>query len=120
VPHRMQNRASVVQFTGPNCVAFCCASWLGEVVVFDYRSSTRLQSIRLPEGLCSLAAAPEQHRMLAGGEHGTVYLINMDTCDFTELRGQAGPVQAAAFLQAGRGMLSACGSTVMRWRSEIL
>jgi WD40 repeat protein len=107
----------MLQFTSPNCLAFSCASKLGEILIFEYRSSTQVQSIRLPQGLCSLVTAPQHHRLLAGGERGTVYLINMDTCDWTELHGHAGAVQCAAFLQQDLGMLTASGSTVMRWKS---
>jgi hypothetical protein len=113
----LQDQGAVLQFTSPNCVAFSCASMLGEILIFEYRSSTRVQSIRLPQGLCSLVAAPHLHRLLAGGEHGTVYLINMDTCDWTELHGHASSVQCAGFLQQDLGMLTASGSTVMRWKS---
>lgn len=112
--------AAVVAFAGPHLVAFSSEGLQGEIIVFDFRTSTHVRSIRLPEVVRSLGSASGQQTLGVGGDRGAVFAADAATGDVTQVGRHScgGPVQCASPLQgAPLALVTASGSTMLHWGS---
>ena len=113
----MQEGAASIAFmpSNPACVAFSCPRLHGRVIVYDFRVASAVQTIDLPQPVCSLAASPDASLLAIGGSGATVFLVDADAVAWRELRGHVQPVRAVAFANNGSSVVSAAGATLMQW-----
>jgi WD40 repeat protein len=119
-PTIVQDDAASITFLPErqSCVAFSCTRLCGQVLVFDFRTSTVLHTIDLPQVVCSLCASPVGGLLAAGGKGATVFLLDAHATSWRELSGHLHAVQSIAFTSDGAGVLSAGRSTVLQWNVE--
>lgn len=115
----MQETPAALAFVPQSRVAFTCGELCGQILLFDYHTSTVSATIELPQVLCSLSAAPEGNTLAAGGADGSLFLANAASCAWREMQGHASAVRATMVACGGDTVLSAGGGTVMRWNAQL-
>ena len=98
-------------------LAYSSPLLLGKVVVFDYRLNTVVRSIGLTQMVVSISASPDGTTMALGGVQGSVFLTDVETGRWTELKGHyASSVSASHFTTDGLGLVSSVEGTMIAWR----
>jgi WD40 repeat protein len=98
-----------------SCVAFTCAPLCGQLVIFDYHTSSPVHHINLPQTIQCLAASPVSGLFAAGGADASLFLADCRTGSWRELAGHSHAVQSVAFASTSDCVVSSGGATMMRW-----
>lgn len=87
------------------------------MVVFDYRLNTVVRSIGLTQMVVSISASPNGKSVALGGIHGSVFLSDIETGRWTELKGHySSSVNASHFTTDGLGLVTSVEGTMVAWR----
>lgn len=98
-------------------LAYSSPLLLGKVVIFDYRLNAVVRSIGLTQMVMSISASPDGKALALGGIHGSVFLSDIETGRWSELKGHySSSVQASQFTTDGLGLVSSVEGTLIAWR----
>jgi hypothetical protein len=98
-------------------LAYSSPLLLGKVVIFDYRLNAVVRSIGLTQMIVSISASPDGRTMGLGGIHGSVFLSDVETGRWTELKGHyASSVSASQFTTDGLGLVTSVEGTMIAWQ----
>ena len=116
---RSKDVPAVIRFipASTRTLAYSSPLLLGKVVIFDYRLNTVVRSIGLTQMVVSISASPDGKSMALGGIHGSVFLSDVETGRWTELKGQySSSVNASQFTTDGLGLVTSVEGTMVAWR----
>lgn len=114
---RLQDAAACIAFlpTQPTCVAFSCTRLAGQLLTYDFRTASVIQTVDLPQAVYSLAACPTRPLLAAGGAEATLFLVDSGATAWCGLQGHAHGVQSVAFTSDGGSLVSASRATMLQW-----
>ena len=100
-------------------VAYSSPLLLGKVLLFDYRSSCVVRSVHLTQMVASMHLARDGSSMAFGGMAGSVFLVDVDTGRWDEMKAHmvGARVQAVQFAADSSRLVTASGSVMMSWHT---
>ena len=113
----VQRGKAVARFlpAAPTNIVYSCDSMQGRIVFFDYRTSTVMRSFELSQSVCSLSVSMSGSLLAAGGSGASLYLVDVVSMSWSELKGHLHSVQSLCFNSDSSCLASAAGATVMQW-----
>jgi WD40 repeat protein len=103
----------------PDGRTLASASADGAIMLWNFRTGTRLRTVTGVGDVYDVAFSPDGHTLASAGADGAVKLWNLDRGNRAKARtlpGQAGPVMSVAFSPDGHTLASAgADGTVMLW-----